>query len=77
MIPAKERTAIVIKTRRNGLSERREKEVVKVKVKAKAKANTAGKGKGQTLRLNPVLPCFLAKQELWERQRQRAKAKTP
>ncbi len=38
MIPAKERTAIVIKTRRNGLSERREKEVVKEKVKVKAKA---------------------------------------
>jgi hypothetical protein len=58
MKPAKERRAIVIKTRRNGLSERREKEVVKEKAKAKAKEKERRKetGTGKVKERNYLAP---------------------
>ncbi len=45
MMSVKERRAIVIRTRRNGSSERRETEVAKAKAKAKAKEREKEKGK--------------------------------
>ena len=58
MMPAKEKKAIVIRTRRNGSSERWEKEVAKVKAKAKEKERGKRKetGTGKVMARNYLAP---------------------
>ena len=58
MMPAKEKKAIVIRTRRNGSSERWEKEAAKVKAKAKEKERGKRKetGTGKVMARNYLAP---------------------
>ena len=58
MMPAKEKKAIVIRTRRNGSSERWEKEVAKEKEKAKEKERGKRKetGTGKVMARNYLAP---------------------